>query len=57
MLYRAGVVCGHDMTTEAALTKMIYLFGKGYSAEQIKKVCVNLNENNEAILQFCIFVP
>ncbi|KAI6657434.1 glutaminase kidney isoform, mitochondrial isoform 1 precursor [Oopsacas minuta] len=36
-LYAAGALCGHDMTPEAALTKLIYLFGKGYSTQQIRK--------------------
>ena len=37
-LYDTGVLSGHDMTPEAALTKLIYLFGKGYSTSQIREV-------------------
>lgn len=36
-LVAAGVVSGYDMTTEAALTKMMHLFGLGLSAEEVKK--------------------
>ena len=36
-LSAAGVVSGYDMTTEAALTKMMYLFGMGLRSEQVKK--------------------
>jgi L-asparaginase len=35
-LYEAGVVGGYDITTEAAVTKMMLLFGSGKSLETIK---------------------
>lgn len=37
-LWRAGVVSGRDLTTEAALTKLMFLFGQGYEAEEVKKL-------------------
>jgi len=36
-LARAGVVSGRDMTAEAALTKMIYLFSLGLEPEDIRQ--------------------
>lgn len=36
-LAKAGVVSGYDMTIESALTKMLYLFSKGFSTDEIKK--------------------
>ena len=35
-LVRAGVLGGLDLTTEAALTKLFYLFGRGYTPDQVK---------------------
>lgn len=37
ILEEAGVISGRDMTTEAALTKMMFLFGTGMSATQVAK--------------------
>lgn len=31
-----GVVPGHDLTSEAALTKLMYLFGRGMKADDVK---------------------
>ncbi len=35
-LTRAGAVSGHDLTTEAAVTKLYYLFSKDLSKDEIK---------------------
>ena len=37
-LARAGAVSGYDMTTEAAVAKLYYLFSKGYSSNEIKSL-------------------
>lgn len=37
-LVEAGAVSGYDMTTEAAVAKLYYLFSKGYSSEKIKEL-------------------
>ncbi|MBR5730602.1 MAG: type I asparaginase [Firmicutes bacterium] len=34
----AGAVSGRDLTTEAAVAKLYYLFSKGYSTEEIKRL-------------------
>ena len=36
----AGLVSGHDMTPEAALTKLSYLFGRGHSADRVRELMV-----------------
>lgn len=35
-LNRAGVISGHDLTSEAAITKLMFLFGQGLTAEEVK---------------------
>jgi len=35
-LTHAGVTPGHDLTSEAAITKLMYLFGKGMTPEEVK---------------------
>ncbi len=37
-LANAGVISGHDMTSEAAITKLMYLLGRGMSPEEVKKL-------------------
>ncbi len=36
-LRRMGVVSAYDMTPEAALTKLMYLLGKGLNADEVRK--------------------
>jgi len=38
ILEKIGVISGFDMTTEAALTKMYYLFSRGYNVDEIRKL-------------------
>ena len=37
-LAEAGAVSGRDLTTEAAVAKLYYLFSKGYPAEEVKRL-------------------
>ncbi len=36
-LSQAGVISGHDLTSEAAITKLMFLFGQGKDPETVKK--------------------
>lgn len=36
-LLEAGVISGYDSTTESAVTKLMFLFGHGLSAEEVKE--------------------
>ena len=36
-LAKAGVTSGHDLTTEAAVTKLMFLFGQGMNPDEVRK--------------------
>jgi L-asparaginase len=36
-LLESGIISGHDSTVEAALTKLMFLLGKGLGAEEIRQ--------------------
>lgn len=36
-LAQAGVISGHDLTSEAAITKLMFLLGQGLSTEEVKR--------------------
>ena len=51
-LKEAGAVSGFDMTTEAAVAKLYYLFSRGYDKDTIKSkmeedLCGELTRPNE----------
>lgn len=35
---KIGVISGRDITTESALTKMMYLLGEDYTADKVKSL-------------------
>jgi len=37
-LKKIGVISGGDMTTEAAITKLMFLFGQNYSSQKVKQL-------------------
>ena len=37
-LMHAGVVCGYDLTTESAVTKLMFLLGHNHSPEQVRQL-------------------
>lgn len=37
-LYDAGVISGHDLTAEAAITKLMFLFGQNHSLTEVKQL-------------------
>ncbi|MCM1291269.1 MAG: asparaginase [Prevotella sp.] len=52
---QAGVTPGHDLTAEAAITKLMHLFGQGYSPNEVKEkmvesICgeMSMSENIES---------
>ena len=40
-LEQAGVISGHDLTSEAAITKLMYLFGQNMKPEEVKVAMEN----------------
>jgi L-asparaginase len=39
-LGKIGVISGYDITTESAITKMMYLLGAGYTGDDLKKLLI-----------------
>lgn len=38
LLLESGVIPGHDITSEAAITKLMFLFGQNYSSDEVKQL-------------------
>ncbi len=50
-LAAAGVVSGHDITSEAAITKLMYLFGQNYDVDSVKRE-LNVSLAGEVTLHY-----
>src|SRR5205823_11692460 len=50
-LARAGVISGYDMTAEAALAKLYYLFSRGFAPAKVRREMGRRSEEHTSELQ------